>query len=147
MQVHLRHPHSHSHTPSPQGSMLHMRTGLRRGDVRKHKITQRQLPRARANIEFRGKGFRHVRCAHIAYRMMYTLLPRRCCCELSSVNRREMSTMCVICVLRFRCQTKLLCSVRILDRGNGRTSHAAHCTDDAGRETHSTRYARKGFYP
>ena len=43
-------------------------------------------------------------------------MPRRCCCELSSVNRRGFSTMGVICVLWFRCQRKFLCSIRPLDR-------------------------------
>ena len=99
MQAHPLHPRSQSDTPCPQGSMLCFRERSQGGGVRKRKIAQRQLLQARVNIGFPGKGLRGVCCTRVAHRMMYTLLPHRCCCELSSVNRREFLDSCdVVCV-------------------------------------------------
>ena len=68
--------------------MLCFRERTREGAVRIRKIAQRRLLQARVNIGCWGKGLSGVCCTRVAHRMMYTLLPHRCCCELSSVNRR-----------------------------------------------------------
>ena len=105
--------------------------------MRKEKNAQSQLPRARANIELGGKGLEHVYRAHVAYRMMKTRWPFLRFCELSSVNGRELCCFCDMRVRRFKIKTQCLCSVRHLDCIVGHTSHAAHCTGDAGRGEHS----------
>ena len=89
MQAHALHPRSHSYTPCPQGSMLCFRERSRGRAVRKRRNAQCRLLQARANIGFWGTGLRGGCCTRLAYRMMYTLLQHRRCCELAWVDRRE----------------------------------------------------------
>ena len=80
--------------------MLCFRERSREGAVRKRRIAQRRFLQARANIASWGTGLRGVCCTHVTYRMMYTSLPHRRCCELSSVNRREfLYARDVVCVV------------------------------------------------
>ena len=114
VHAHPLHPCSHSCTPCPKGSMLCCQERSRGWGMRIRKIMQRRLLQARANIGFWGKGLRHIHCTRVAHTMLHPSLPHGCCCELSSVNRREFLYLCDVCVLRLKCQTKFLCSVGVV---------------------------------